>query len=98
MQQPSKNWKNIRRAVLARAQRTVVEPLSPLYDIYLGVVALYLAGFLHFNFVDDSSGFTWLTACFLIGVAVAGALIPVLTGAVLTLHFASKRMERLITD
>lgn len=98
MQQPSKNWKCIRRAVLTRVQRTAIEPLSPLYDIYLGVGALYLVGFIHFIFVDYSTGFTWVTACFLICVAIAGALVPVLTGAVLTLHFASHKLERLARE
>jgi len=29
---------------------------------------------------------------------VAGALVPVLTGSVLTLHFASKKLERLTEE
>lgn len=98
MQKPSKNWKRIRRAALERGQRTAINPLSPLYDVYLGVSALYLAGFLHFNFFDYSIEFTWFKACLIICVAVAGALVPVLTGSVLTLHFASKRLERLIAE
>lgn len=98
MQQPSNNWKCLRRAVLARAQRTAIEPLSPLYDIYLGVSALYLVGFIHLNFADYSTGFDWFTACLVISVAVAGALVPVLTGAVLTLHLTSKKLDRLIAE
>jgi len=94
----SDNWKRIRRAALERAQRTVIDPLSPLYNIYLGVSALYLAGFLHFNFFDYSIEFTWFKACLIICVAVAGALVPLLTASVLTLHFASKRLERLIAE
>ncbi|MBZ8117497.1 hypothetical protein KUD11_02430 [Roseovarius sp. LXJ103] len=98
MQKPSENWKRIRQAALERAQRTAIDPLSPLYDLYLGVCAVYLAGFLHFNLFERGTDFTWFTACLLFCVAVAGALVPVLTGSVLTLHFASKKLERLTQE
>ena len=98
MHPPSDNWKRIRRAALERAQRTAIDPLSPLSDFYFGVCAVYLAGFLHFNLFDYGSDFSWFTACLIICVAVAGALVPVLTGSVLTLHFASKKLERLIAE
>ena len=98
MKKPSENWKRIRRAALERAQRTAIDPLSPLYDLYLGVCAVYLAGFLHFNFFEYGTEFTWFKACLIVCVAVAGALVPVLTGSVLALHFASKKLERLIVE
>lgn len=98
MQKPSDNWKRIRRAALERAQRTAIDPLSPLYDLYLGVCAVYLAGFLHFSFFDYGTEFTWFKACLIVCVVVAGALVPVLTGSVLALHFASKKLERLIAE
>ena len=98
MQPPSDNWKRIRRAALERVQRTAIDPLSPLYDLYVGVCALYLAGFLHFNIFERGTDFSWFTACIVICVAVAGALVPVLTGSILTLHFASKKLERLIAE
>ena len=98
MQKPSDNWKRIRRAALERAQRTAIDPLSPLYDLYVGVCAVYLAGFLHFNYFERGTDFSWFTACMVICVAVAGALVPVLTGSVLTLHFASKKLARLIDE
>jgi hypothetical protein len=98
MKKASENWKRFRRASLERAQRTAIDPLSPLYNVYLGVSALYLAGFLHFNFFDYGTDFTWFTACLIICVAVAGALVPVLTGSVLALHFASKKLERSIAE
>ena len=98
MQSPSDNWKRIRRAALERAQRNVIDPLSPLYDLYLGVCAVYLAGFLHFKFFANGTDFSLFTACLVICVGVAGALVPVLTGSILTLHFASKRLERLIAE
>jgi len=98
MQKPSDNWKRIRRAALVRAQRTAIDPLSPLYDFYLGVCAVYLAGFLHFKFFEHGPDLSWFTACLIICVAVAGALVPVLTGSILTLHFASRKLERLIAE
>ncbi|WP_299721885.1 hypothetical protein [uncultured Tateyamaria sp.] len=98
MQKPSESWKRIRRAALERAQRSAIDPLSPLYDVYVGVSALYLAGFLHFSLFTNGTDFSWFTACLIVCVAVAGALVPLLTGSVLTLHFASKKMERLIAE
>jgi len=98
MQQPSENWKLIRRAALERAQRTAIDPLSPLYEVYLGVSTLYLAGFIHFNFFDRSTDFSWFTACLIMCVAVAGILVPLLTGAVLTLHFTTSRMQKMISE
>nr|WP_325249324.1 hypothetical protein [Amylibacter sp.] len=98
MQKPSDNWKRIRRAAFERAQRSAIDPLSPLYDLYVGACAVYLAGFLHFNFFERGTDFNWFTACLIISVAAAGTLVPVLTGAILTLHFASKKLERLIAE
>ena len=98
MKKPSENWKRIRRAALERAQRTAIDPLSPLYNIYSGVCALYLAGFLHFKFFDYGTDFSWFTACLIICVAVAGVLVPVLTGSVLTLYFTDRKLQRLTKE
>ena len=98
MKKASENWKRTRRAVLERTHRTTVDPLSPLYNIYMGVSALYLAGFLHFNFFDYGTEFTWFRAGIIICVAVAGALVPVLTGSVLTLHFANVKLRKLADE
>ena len=98
MKNASENWKRTHRAALERAQRTAIDPLSPLYDLYVGVCAVYLAGFLHFKFFEHGTDFNWFTACMIICVAVAGALVPLLTGSILTLHFASKKLERLIAE
>ncbi len=95
MQEPSNNWKRIRRAALERARRSAIDPLSPIYIVYLGVSALYLAGFSYFYFFDQSTEFSLLTACLIICVAVSGTLVPVLTGSVLTLRFTSQRLTRL---
>lgn len=98
MQPPGDNWKRIRRATLERAQRTSIDPLSPLYDFYLGVCAVYLAGFLYFNFVAHGAELNLFSAGLLFSAAVSGVLIPLLTGSVITLHFASQRLERLMNE
>ena len=98
MEPPSKNWQNVRRAALERAKRTAIEPLAPLYAIYAGVCACYLVGFLRFRFFDHATDFSWVTAAQVLIVAVAGALVPVLTGSVLTLHFAHRRLDRLAAE
>jgi len=98
MQPPSDNWKRIRRAALERAQRTAIDPLSPLYDLYSGVCAVYLAGFLYFNFMAHSAELNLFTAALLIAAAVSAVLMPLLTGSVITLHFVGQRMERLMDE
>lgn len=93
MKKARENWKHTRRAVLERAQRTAIDPLSPLYDLYWGVSALYLAGFFHIKFFEHGTDFTFFTEILIIIVAIAGALVPVLTGSVLTLHYAKSRLH-----
>ena len=83
---------------LERAQRTAIEPLVPLYTIYAGVCICYLVGFLRFQFFDHSADFSWVSAVQVLIVAVAGALVPVLTGSVLTLHFSHRRLEKLASE
>lgn len=98
MKRPTKNWQSLRTAVLARAERTVFEPLEPLYSIYAGVCLFYLAGFVRINFFNVGSEFTHSAALLLLMVAVCGALIPVLTGSVLTMHFAHRRLRKLACE
>ncbi len=98
MQPPSDNWKRIRRAALERAQRTAIEPLEALFTAHVAVCVYYLVGSLHFQFLDYSQAFSWIEAVQLLTVAVAGVLVPILTGAVLTLHFASQRLQQLTDE
>ncbi len=98
MQKPSDNWKRIRRAALERAQRTTIDPLSPLYTIHLGVCAVYLAGFLHFSYISNGADFSLFSAVLLIVVAISGSLVPLITGSVITLHFTSLRLQKLINE
>jgi hypothetical protein len=70
---------------LERAQRTAIDPLSPLYDLYVGVCAMYLASFLHLNLFEHGTDLNLYAACLVIFVAITGILVPVLTGSILTL-------------
>ncbi|GLQ28072.1 hypothetical protein [Sulfitobacter pacificus] len=96
MQQPSENWKRLRHAVLDRAHRTAIEPFSPVYNVYVAVCAVYLAGFAHFNLFADGAELNLFSASLLIAAAFSGALVPLLTGAVVTLHLTSRRLQHLV--
>lgn len=95
MQEPSENWKRLRRASLERARRIAVEPLETLFTIHLAVCLYYIVGCFCLQFLDQSPTFSALEAVQLLSVAAAGILVPVLTGSVLTLHFADRRLKRL---
>jgi hypothetical protein len=88
----------MRRAAVERAHRTAVEPLTPLYLIHFGVCVCYLVGIMRFQFFDPSTGFTLLTAVHLLIVVVSGALVPILTGSVFTLHLANRKLQRLAAE
>ena len=97
MNRPSKNWKCIRSAVLARAQRTAIEPFEPLFTIYAAVCIYYVVGALRFQLFDHAAAFTIETVQ-LLTVAVSGVLVPVLTGSVITLHIAGRRLQKLADE
>ena len=98
MDKPSANWQKIRLATLDRARRTTTEPFAPLYTIYAGVCVCYLVGFIRFQFFDTAKDLNWITALQLFFVGISGALVPVLTGSVLTMYFADLRLQRLMKD
>ncbi len=98
MEKPSTKWRNVRRAAIERVHRTAIEPLEPLLTIYAAVCFCYLAGFLRFQFFEPTEGFTWIVVVQLSIVVVAGALVPLLTGSVLTLYFARRRIQRLVNE
>lgn len=98
MKKASGNWKCLRQAVLDRAQRKAIEPLEPLYAIHVAVCTYYLVGFLRFKFFDHSAAFTFIETIQLLSVAVAGVLVLILTGSVFTLHFASRKLQKLAND
>ena len=98
MNKPTKKWKCVRSAVLERAQRTALEPLEPLFTIYAAVCIYYVVGALRFQFFDHSAAFTLVETVQLLTVAVAGILVPILTGSVLTLHIAGRRLQLLTRE
>lgn len=98
MNTPSKKWKSMRRAILERAQRNAIEPLETLFTIHVAVCTYYVLGFLRFQFLDHSAAFTLAETIQLLTVAVAGVLVPILTGSVLTLHFASRKLQKLADE
>ena len=98
MQKPSESWKRLRRSALERARRNTIEPLERLCKVYMGASVLFLVGFLRFRFMDHPTELTWFTGASIIAVAMAGALLPILFGSVLTLHFADRKLERLISE
>ena len=98
MQKPSENWKRLRRSALERARRNTIEPLEPLCKVYMGASALFLVGFVRFRFMDQPAEFTWFAGAFVIAVTIAGALLPILLSSMLTLHFADRKLERLISE
>jgi len=98
MQKPSDQWKKLRRAALERARRKMIEPLEVVHAALLGTSALYLAGFLRLSFFSQSNEYNLIAGALVLAVAVSGLLVPVLTGSALTLHFAEKRLERLLDE
>ncbi|WP_299374918.1 hypothetical protein [uncultured Tateyamaria sp.] len=98
MQKPSDQWKKLRQATLERARRNIVETLEPLHAILLAASALYLIGFLRLTFASQPQDFTWITGAGVLAIALSGFLLPILTGSVLTLHFTSRRLDRLMSN
>lgn len=98
MNKSSRKWNNTRLAVLTRVQRNAIEPLEPLFKIHIVVCIYYVVGCLHFRFFGHSPTFTLIETIQLLTVAVAGIMVPILTGSVLTLHFASRRLQRLTNE
>lgn len=88
----------MRQAVLDRARRSAIEPLGTLFTIHVAVCVYYIVGCLYFQLFDHSAAFSAIEALQLLSVAAAGLLVPILTGSVLTLHIASRRLERLANE
>jgi hypothetical protein len=98
MKKPSKNWKKVRMAALDRARRSAIEPLNVLYPAYAVICACYLGGFFWFQFFETNGDFSFLSASLLLILASCGVLVPILTGSVFTLLFASQRLNKLVEE
>jgi len=98
MQRPSEIWNKLRKASLERARRNLIEPLEPVYLALLGASALYLAGFLNLTFAGQPSEYTLFSGACISIVALAGVLVPFLTGSALTLRLTDQRWRNLFDD
>lgn len=98
MKKPTRKWHCGRIAVLDRAKRAVIEPLEILYTIHFAVCVYYLVGFLQFKFIRDVGTLTTVEGAQLLSVSAAGILVPILTGAVMTLRIASGRLQHLTNE
>jgi hypothetical protein len=98
MQKPSDQWKKLRRAVLERARRNMIEPLEVVHLALLGASALYLTGYLRLSLFAQNGEFSLASGAFILLVAAAGLLVPVLTGSALTLHFTDRRLGKLLSE
>ena len=95
MNKPSKQWQQIRRATLDRVRRQVITPIQPLTTLFVATVLLYSAGIVHLNIlVETGQNYTWLDALQILGTAVSGLLLLILSGAVITLGFISMRLAK----
>ena len=98
MRKPSDQWKKLRRAALERARRNMIEPLEVIHLALLGASALYLAGFLRLHLFGQTGEFSLASGVFVLLVAAAGLLVPVLTGSAVTLHLADRRLGQLLRE
>ncbi|MEM5469856.1 MAG: hypothetical protein ACSHWZ_18795 [Sulfitobacter sp.] len=95
MNEPSKQWQQIRRATLDRVRRQVIDPMQPLTTLFVTTVLLYSAGFVRLNMLAETGqNYTWLDALQILGTAVSGLLLLILSGAVMTLGFMSTKLAK----
>ncbi len=95
MNKASKRWNMLRHSVLERTRREVIEPLDPLYPILLGTSVFYLIGLGRLSLAQQTTEYSVLATIMIIAIAAAGLALPFLTGAVLTLRAADRKLERL---
>ncbi len=96
MQKPTDQWKKLRRAALEPARRNMIEPLEVVHLALLGASTLYLAGFLRLHLFGQTGEFSLAYGVFVLLIAAAGLLVPVLTGSALTLHLTNRRLRKLL--
>ena len=95
MNEPSKQWQQTRHATLDRTRRQVIDPMQPVTTLFVATVLLYIAGFVRLNMLAETGqNYTWLDALQILGTAVSGLLLLILSGAVMTLGFMSMKLEK----
>ena len=95
MNKASKRWNMLRHSVLERTRREVIEPFGPLYSILLGTSVFYLIGLGRLSMAHQTAEYSVLAAIMIFAIAAADLALPFLTGAVLTLCVADRKLERL---
>lgn len=95
MNKASKRWNMLRHSVLERIRREMIEPFEPLYLTFLGTSVFYLIGLGQLSLAQQPTEYSVLAAISIIAIATAGLALPFLTGAVLTLRAADRKLERL---
>ena len=95
MNKASKRWNMLRHSVLEHTLREVIEPFGPLYLIFLGTSVFYLIGLGRLSLAQQSAEYSVSAAIMIFAIATAVRALPFLTGAVLTLRAADRKLERL---
>ena len=95
MNKASKRWGMLRHSILERTRREVIEPFAPLYLIFLGTSVSYMSGLGRLSLAQQTAEYSVLVTILIFAIAAAGLALPFLTGAVLTLRAADRKLERL---
>ena len=95
MNKASKRWNMLRHSVLERTRREVIEPLGPLFLVFLGTRVFFLIGLGRLSLAQQTAEYSVSAAIMIFAIATAGLALPFLTGAVLTLRAADRKLERL---
>ena len=89
------SWTRLRLAVLDRVYGAAIVPINSLYHAHIAVCLFYLAGLVVlFNGVGRGP-IGILEAGLIVSVAVAAVLVPMLTGATITLQFVERKLRKL---
>ena len=95
MNKPSKQWQQVKHATLDRVRRQVIDSMHPITTLFVATFLLYSAGFVRLNILAKTDQtYTWIDALQILGTAVSGLLLLILSGAVMTLGFVSMRLEK----
>lgn len=99
MKHASKNWRQVRRVTLERAQRNIVHPLLSVQTAFLVAISIYFGGLLRFSiFYTGSSEFFLFDVFQAVTLVAASIAIMLLLGPVVILGVLSRRFERLLGE
>lgn len=98
MKVPSRQWKSVRRSVLERVQRCIIEPLDFLSTVHLVTCGYFIFGYANLKFFLQQTDFSTLASVQILLVATAGFMVPILTGALTLLLVLSRRIHTLESE